>query len=176
MGKLERLDVGDDVGAGCIAVVRFGSDHLAEDKIELFRNLVVELAQRGELSLFLRLDHLDECLAPERHLARDEHIHHDAQGVDVDAAIDMLDIACLLRSHVKGGAGAGAGFGQAEVIIARLGQAHVGDLDHALAGEQDVVGLDVAMDNALFMGVLKGGGGGEDNVQRIAQGEACRVF
>src|SRR5262249_56712744 len=63
--------------------------------------------------------------------------------------------------HVERGAHGDGGLGQVEglgVVGEAAGQAEVRDLGLALAGQQDVFRLDVAVDDAHLAGPLEGGG------------------
>ncbi|WVZ73106.1 hypothetical protein U9M48_021454 [Paspalum notatum var. saurae] len=84
--------------------------------------------------------------------ARGGELHEeDAEGVDVAAVRELARLEVLrvqvprralhLRGHVRGGAGAGAG--------AEAGEAEVGDLGAERVGEEDVGGLDVAVDDGV---------------------------
>ena len=98
----------------------------------------------------------------ERH-APDEHlVQHDAERIDVAAAIDRVGREDLLGRHVLGRAGHRVADGRA---VARGQDARDAEVDHLdvildveLAHEQHVVGLEVAMDDVgLVRGVERGG-------------------
>jgi hypothetical protein len=84
------------------------------------------------------------------------------QGVDVDAGVEGVVAARLLRRHVERRAQDHAGLGQARRVglagvglPQRLRDAEVDDLDEVLvlaAEQEDVVGFDVAVDDALGVG------------------------
>ncbi len=114
-----------------------------------------------------------------------EHLVEDAaEGPDVGAAIGAL-AARLLGAHVGGGAeedaGAGALLGEsgrmgevgwralAGLGRERLGEAEVEHLHRAVAGELDVGGLQVAVDDTALVGVLEGLGDLAGDRQRLVE-------
>ncbi len=76
-----------------------------------------------------------------------------AHAVDVSADIDAMAVGDLLRGHVIGRAHDLADAGHVAPLgrlAVQSGQAQVEQLDHAVAGEHEIRGLDVAMvENAL---------------------------
>ena len=89
--------------------------------------------------------HGDEVLADERSVAGQQLPEHDPQRVDVGRRRDLL-AAGLLGREVLGGAEHRARLRDAVLHVQRARNAEVGDLDLALAAEEDVLRLDVAMD------------------------------
>ena len=97
--------------------------------------------------------------AAQRQLPGQHLVEDDAQRVDVGPVIDLQRPLHLLRGHVVQRAHHLPRPGQREVAgvaAQQLGQAEVGDLHAALAVQQDVLRLDVAVDDALLVGVLQG--------------------
>ena len=96
--------------------------------------------------------------AGERGLARDQLVRHAAEGVDVGAVIGRGIARRLLGGHVgrcpDGGAQLGERGTRRTLGGGRdgLGDAEIGD-DRGVAGEQDVVRLDVAVHDAVVVGV-----------------------
>ncbi len=90
---------------------------------------------------------LDRRLALVRLLAGEELVEDHAHGVDVGpgvgAALDD-ELGCDVRDGPDEDAGRGVLGGGAH----RLGQPEVGDLDPAVVGDEDVLGLDVTVDQA----------------------------
>ena len=90
--------------------------------------------------------------------AGDHLVEHDPERVDVAAGVDGLALG-LLGREVGGRAHDRAGLGEA---LARLadgpGDAEVGHLDLAGVVDQDVAGLDVAVDHAAAVGEVQGAG------------------
>ena len=89
---------------------------------------------------------LDRRVAVERRLPGEELVEDDAEGVEIGALVD-LGAARLLGREVLRGADDRARLGH----LARPGarDAEVGDLDAALAVDEDVVRLDVAVDDPV---------------------------
>ena len=109
----------------------------------------------------------------ERHLPAQADVEDGAERVDVGARPDRADVARrLLGRHVVGRAEDVAGLTQPILSIQLLGQAEVGDLRLTIGREQDIGGLEVAMNDAVLMGMLHGAGQLFDQRCRLARGEA----
>ena len=91
-----------------------------------------------------------------RRLPGEHLVEHAAEGVDVGAAVDVRVAGRLLGAHVVRRAEGEPGLGQA--VAGRGGEGprdpEVGD-DRLPAGEQDVLGLDVAVHHAVLVGVAQ---------------------
>ncbi len=116
-------------------------------------------------------------VALERRTAGDQLVRHDAERVEVHAVVGVRVRRRLLGGHVGRRADGGADLGQRGAPSAavgagradRLGDAEVGDRG-AAAGEEDVVGLDVAVDDALRVGVGEGAGDVAEDADHLAGG------
>ena len=98
---------------------------------------------------------LGAVLAVEGGLQGQELVEGHAQRIDVGAAVDHDALGQgLLGAHVPQRAQDVAGEGQA-VVALDLGQAEVGDPEAALGVEQEVAGLDVAVEDAPGVGVVE---------------------
>ena len=97
--------------------------------------------------------------AAEGKFAGEHFVEDDAEGINVGAVVDGVWFFDLFGRHVvrcaEGGPGAGEwifGDGFSE----EFGDAEVGDFNAAAGVEEDVVGFDVAMEDAFVVGVLEG--------------------
>ena len=98
----------------------------------------------------------------ERQRAGDQDVQDDAEGVDVGARVDVLDLEVgLLRTHVLGSS-EDAPCAREQRLLgqplrSRLGEPEVDDLRHrtpVLLGDEHVGGLQVAVDDGLLVRVL----------------------
>ena len=97
--------------------------------------------------------------ASERRLAGQERVEDGPQAVDVGGRGQALELpGGLLGGHVLGRAGPRPGLRHLAPGVDPLGQAEVGDMGLAVAIDQDVVGLQVAMQDAALMGMVHGAG------------------
>ena len=100
--------------------------------------------------------------------AGQQEIEGGPQAVDVGADVHGMAVDRLFRGEVVGGAEdvpLVVLLGEAVVgVVEEAGQAHVEDLDDALAVQQQVGGLDVAVDQAGLVGVVQAEGGLADVV------------
>ncbi len=90
----------------------------------------------------------DEVLTGERDLSGQHLVEHDAERVDVGLLVDVHALR-LLGRDVVGRAEHRAGLGHPALDVERAGDAEVGDLRLAVAVQQDVLRLDVAMDETV---------------------------
>ncbi len=93
--------------------------------------------------------------------AGEQLVQEDTQGIDVGARVDGRRIAArLLGAHVRERpdelADASAARRRASIGIARVRDAEVEHLGLAEGIDEDVVGLEIAMHDALLVGVLDG--------------------
>ena len=117
-----------------------------------------------------------------RGVAGEQFVQQDAEAVEIAAGIDVRPAGGLLRTHVGGGAdgaaGAGGGgvggrppgggFGDAEIN-------HLGHQPSGLLADDDVGGFQIAVDDALLVGVLDGIANREKQLQPAAHAEAVVV-
>ena len=109
----------------------------------------------------------------ERERAGDHLVEGDAEAVDVAARVERL-AGELLRAHVGRAAGDVHVLGP---VLLVHGEAEVGELDDAVVGDHDVVGLHVAVDQAAFVpGVAESLGDLLDDVQRLVDRDALLAF
>jgi len=94
-----------------------------------------------------------------RQLARKHLIQHAPQRVDVGARIEGALAGGLLRAHIARRAHDQPGVGQAARLVPRSCDAEVGDEGRSVGREQQVLGLDVAMQDAVLVRVLERAGG-----------------
>src|SRR5690606_29323715 len=130
-----------------------------DDGLELRRNLDAERVERGRRRAGDRAAELGEAPRPERRPAGEHLEEEDADGVDVDAGVARTGAEELLGARVGRGAHRAAG-GRELAVTARIArrvderrEPEVEEL-HELGparprGEQDVVRLEIAVDDAL---------------------------
>jgi hypothetical protein len=97
--------------------------------------------------------------AAEGKFAGEHFVEDDAEGIDVGAVIDGVWLFDLFGRHVMRGAETGAAAGErifGDGFGHEFGDAEVGDFHAAARVEKDVVGLDVAMEDAFVVGILEG--------------------
>jgi hypothetical protein len=136
---------------------------LQANAIQFPRDCLCHLPRRSRLLRLDLLQHGFQALRVEGPLPGEQHVQDDAEAVDVGAGIDAVPLAPgLLRTHVRRGAGeAPPG---AEVLLAQ-GQAEVRHHRLALAVNQDVRRLDVAVNQVALMRVVQGLGGQADDLR-----------
>ena len=167
---------------------------LQADGLQVARNAIVDPARRpGVLVQELMDDHHPG--AAKRQLAAQELVEHDAQAVDVAAAVDVMRPAGgLLGAHVRRRADDLAvdrhhriglrADGQPEIDHDRPAQQARARLPggpvHPIAGpvgvlHHDIGRLDVAMDQACVMGVVQGLGDLRDEQGALAEREPAHL-
>ena len=116
----------------------------------------------------------DEVLAGERDVARQQLPEDDAERVDVGRGRDGL-AARLLRREVLAGAEHRAGLRDAVLDVERARDAEVGHLHLALAAEEDVLRLHVAVDEPVLVGEGEPVGDRERELERLPDRKPART-
>ena len=132
---------------------------------ELPRHLGRRLNERNDVpALDLERDdaRVLPAVASDRAHPRDHLVEHHADGVEVRARVDLVRAPRLLGRHVLRGPHHDAGDGQVLLVRVdppRLGDPEVDELEHGFAareGDEDVLRLEVAMDDAERVRRLEG--------------------
>ncbi len=108
------------------------------------------------------------------HVAGQHLVEQHAEAVQVGAGIHRL-AANLLRAHVARRADGQAGPGHDRGAAEGFGDAEVGQHRAAVFAEQDVLGLDVAVDDVAAVGVVQGAGHGAGDGQASCSGKPSRM-
>ena len=108
-----------------------------------------------------------------RQPARQELVGDDAERVHVRGRAGRL-AARLLGRQVGGGAEHGADLGDVG-LLGRLGDAEVGELDHAVAAAQQVAGLDVAVDDLVAVRVGEPAARLGEDLDRLVGGQRAAL-
>jgi hypothetical protein len=109
-------------------------------------------ARRNDRGVQVERNHRQRILGGERELAGNQFIQHDAQGIQVRPPVDGAAHR-LFRSKVEDRPYDLAALGQARGH--RLGQAEVHQFDLPAWRQKDVLGLQVAVDDSVLMGVIE---------------------
>ena len=139
------------------------------------RNATVDLSWRARVVERDLAQELVAVVAGEGGLEREQLVERDAEGVDVAAVVDDDALGeGLLGAHVAERAEEVAGHRHAGVLF-DAGQAEVGDPEFAGVVDQQVGRLDVAVEDAVLVGVVEGFGGLDaevgDGAEVVAGGE-----
>ena len=171
----EQQQVAADVGRRPVTaggVLLEAAHHYA---LELGRQVRVDAGGRGRLGGYMLVGHRDGGLTGERGAAGQHLVQHHPQAVQVGALVGLV-AAGLLGAEVGGGADHGTVFGQLLRVVPDPRHPEVGYLDRAVRRQQDVAGLDVAMDHPASMGHLQGGGHFGGDLGRPAGQEPALVL
>ena len=110
-------------------------------------------AGRDDRGIEMLRDDGDGVVGGKGQVAGGQLVEHDAQRVQVGAPVNLFAHG-LLGRHVEDGANDGAFDGDAR--RGRAGQAKVGQLGNTSVGDDHVLGLQVAVDDAVGMGMFEG--------------------
>jgi hypothetical protein len=178
VGEKARQIVGQFAGAG-VALVRLLLQTLETDRLQIARCLAAGLPRglRGRGSH--AIEDGGDALGLEGKLAGEALVENGAQRPHVSGGAGGAALGLFGRHEVRR-AEHGPGARAAEVAVEALGEAEVGNLGNAalqgsgsLAGEEDVGGLEVAVNDALFMGVLHRPRQRLDQRRRLPDGEGA---
>ena len=151
----ERQDIVLEFGRRRVTVLPVLRHRLRADRIPHARQAGHERAGRRRHLRHVLIGDRHSRVAGERRTAGEHLIQHAAGRVQVGAHVDGL-AASLLGREVLRGADHALGLGHRRSgVVERAGDAEVHDLDHALLGDHDVAGLDVAVDDAHVMRVFE---------------------
>lgn len=168
----EEFEVGEEFAGGVVAFIAvFGHHHFDHggsaggeggvDVVRGYKRLLEVLVHDGGGGGRLEGD-----------AAGDHVVEGCAEGVDVGAVVDVDLSANLLGADVVGCSVGAAGLGHGGFEVGHFaGETHVGELGDMLAGEHDIFGLDVAVDEAAFVGVVEGFGDLGDDFEGFFFGE-----
>src|SRR5262245_36836667 len=146
-----------------ITPVRLFLQALKANRFQVSRRRRAEQARGNRVESFDLAECFGGRFAAEGWAAGEQLVEHGAEGIDVACGADQGPLAeRLFGRHVRRRSENLAA--ECEVAVARdpLGQAEVGDPHAALAVDEDVRRLKVAVQSALLMGVVNGFGGVAD--------------
>ena len=102
-----------------------------------------------------------------------DFVEEDAEGVDVAGGGDVLAAGLLgagvMRGHHRGQGDGGVARGMGE--LDDFGDAEIEELGLAVGGDEDVGGLDVAVDDAGVVGALDGGADFAEEAEAVVDGK-----
>ena len=162
------------LAAGLIALLRLFCQGLHHYGTYARMDGRIDLPRRDRNFIDNFIDDRGDVLAGEGLFAGQHFVEHDAQRKNVAAAVHRAPLH-LLGRHVAGRAHDVRGLlGAAE--LKNLGSAEVRDLDGVVGGQHQVGGLDVAVNNVAFMGVLQRAAGLVHDAQRAGQGKGMSAI
>ncbi len=150
------LKVFGEVGRRGVPILLALRERLQADALQVRRDVAHELTRRLRLIVAHLPQQLRDFGRPERRTARQELVQHDAQAIEVGAPVDAVRRSPgLFGRHVLGGTRDATLLFPARLLFAQR-EAEVHQHRHAIAGDDDVRGFDVAVDDAPRVGMAKG--------------------
>ncbi len=163
-----------DLGRALDPVLRPLGEQLVDDGRQLGRDLRIELANRPMRDLGDGVQHLERRCAAEWRPAGAHRVQDAPHAEEIGAVIEGLAPG-LLGAHIKRRAGDVAGLRQPHVL-GGAGQAEIGEQHPAGPRfDQNIAGLDVAMDQQLLVSGGQGGGNLPADLQGVADLERAAL-
>ena len=151
------------------------------DRLEIRRDVGAQRAKRVGLVADDRCERRGRALSFERSAPREEPVQDGAERPHVRARVDVAGVADLLRGHVERGSEHVAR--RRELVVVRaehLGDAEVEHLEERGAvgprREEEVRGLEIAVDDAALVGLEDGLARLEHQVHRLDDGERAALL
>ena len=167
----EAQQFGAQVGAACRPTVGVAGEQAVDEVDEPSRQRRSQAGEIGRVTLQAGERGIGIALADERDAPGQALVEHEAEGVQVGAAVEAAS-AHLLRGQVLGGAHHHVVARQVIAAVEPLGDTEVGEQHPTVRRHQDVAGLDVAVDEpGAVCGVERGSDAGSD-VDRQLRAEA----
>ena len=148
-----------------MAVVRALRDRLQTDPLERLESAVDDLGLnerrgRGGLLADNLVENVVVCISPERRLAGERLEEHHADGVDVRPVIEGVERFGVLGTHVDGCAPDLTRRRLCRILAGpdHLGEAKVGDVGVVFLVNKHVLGLQITVNDVVFVGVMNPGG------------------
>src|SRR5665213_1852294 len=151
----ESYEVRAQIFGRLVALLRRFRERLHDDRLEVRRNRFVEIRRRRYGAVHVLTRHLDRRVTNERRATGEHLVEDDAERVDIAATVDRSTLG-LFGREVRRGSHDRTFFGQLVFDRHRLGDAEVGDLYLAIARDQNVARLDVAVNDTVAMRVTEG--------------------
>ena len=165
------LEVGDQLAVGAVAAAEVLGRGAVDDGRQRAGDLGPAQLDVGQLLAHVLHRHRDLVLAVEGDVAREHLEEDDAERVEVALGVDVLAQGLLGRDVV--GRAQHAAVGRQPLLVERAGDPEVGDLGRALLVDEDVLGLDVAVDDAAVVGGAQRAGDLDRVGHRLADGQAA---
>ncbi len=142
------------LGGGLVPARRVLLHGLEGDFLQPFRNRGVQLARGLGVCLQLHDGDGDRVVRLKREAAGQHLVQHHADGIQIRLFIRKV-AARLLGGDIMDGADGLVGHGP-RFVAGEARNAEIRDLDGAVLQQHDVLRLDVAVDDALAVGMLQG--------------------
>jgi len=140
-----------DVSGRLVAPIGVLVESAHHDVLELQRHVGVEPARRNDLGRDVLVRHRYRALPPEGGTPHQHLVEHHSEAVDVRPLVGRVATG-LFGTEVGGGTDDRSHLGEAFGGVAGPGHAEVGHLDAAVRRQEDVPGLDVAVDDTAAVG------------------------
>jgi len=163
---------GDDLLHRLITVLAIFCHHALNDVAQIQVEMRIALTRiRNVVGQMLRGDDRRRIVLVGS-LSGHQLVQSDAERVDVGSRVDVAGVLQALRRDVGRTSDDPAPLGHRPVHSNPLGKPHVGDLDRAVLGEDEVFRLDVAVDDLAAVRVRERRGG----LSRVSDGIDHRKF
>ena len=148
----EFLQIVEHTGRRGIAVRQLRRHGVHGDLLKAERNGGVQLTRHGGMAVNVLNGDRNGRIAVIRRAARQHFVHDDAERIEVGAAVDLRALGLLGRDIVDGAERLAR---EGVLCGGDAGNAEVRDLDAAVLQNHDIMGLDVTVDDAAAVRVLK---------------------
>jgi len=163
------FESGNEVGSGLEAVGGIFGNEFAEEGIDGFGD-IDDLREGGNRLADVGEDGVDCGFAGEEDLACEEEVEGAAEAVEISAGIGGTSVAGLFRGHEGGGPHDHAGLGELSSggIVGGIepGESHIKDFDDTGFVAEEIGGVDIAMDDALFVSMVERHESSEETIER----------
>ncbi len=155
LAALPAVQVVCKLGRRAVALARVLLKALEAKRLQVAVHLRIQGSRRLRVLVHHLRERVERRLGLKRRPVGQELVKHRAQAVDVGERRDFAPLSgCLLRWHVGRRPHDGPSAGELAVALEPPGQAEVGDVGLSFAIQQDVSGLEVAVDDAALVGVV----------------------